>query len=94
MCMLTGEELYNIDIKPDTCPLLEIDTGWIDVNERLPEPMRKVLAVTRDSTMYPPGTIKVAYHSGYKGIFNRKLFLDNYSHWQPLPLPPKGEVNQ
>ena len=94
VCMLTGEELYNMDIKPDTCPLLEIDTGWINVDERLPEPMKKVLAVVRnDSLMYPPGTIHVAYYTGYKGIHNRKLFIDTYSHWQPFPLPPEEEVD-
>ena len=44
VCMLTGEKLYNMDFKPDTCPLLEIDTGWINVDERLPEPMKKSIS--------------------------------------------------
>nr|DAN99859.1 MAG TPA: Protein of unknown function (DUF551) [Caudoviricetes sp.] len=90
VCMLTGDNLYHDyhdGIKPNTCPLFEVDTGWIDVNERLPEPMKNVLVVTRDSTVYPSGTIKVAHHN------NRKLFIDMYSHWQPFPLPPEEEVN-
>lgn len=89
VCMLTGEELYNMDIKPDTCPLLEIDTGWINVDERLPEPMKYVIVVTRDSRLYPAGKVKFDYLRKR----DKQYFLDVYSHWRPLPLPPGNEVN-
>ena len=89
VCMLTGEELYNMDIKPDTCPLLEIDTGWINVDERLPEPMKYVIVVTRDSRLYPAGKVKFDYLRKR----DKQYFLDVYSHWRPFPLPPGNEVN-
>lgn len=90
VCMLTGDDLYGVmDLKSDSCPLLEHDTGWIDTDQRLPEPMKYVIVVTRDSRLYPAGKVKFDYLRKR----DKQYFLDVYSHWRPLPLPPGNEVN-
>lgn len=66
---------------------------WIDVNERLPEPKKLVLALVHQLFHRPNVmTIRLTEFAGDKfftDIYGRKVF--NVSHWMPLPEPPKGK---
>jgi len=71
---------------------------WISVEDRLPESQNIYLA----SWDYDghKGIVGEAYHDGSnKWVFpfyaNEKdvmTVMPNVTHWQPLPEPPKGEI--
>ena len=61
---------------------LEAATRWIPVTERLPKEKQNVLGLDRTGT---------AYHWEYsKSLVN--IFTADFTHWMPLPEPPKEEV--
>ena len=65
---------------------------WISVKDRLPEKNGKYLAVTEDNEMYHKYvTIRYFYADNPK-IFARPSGIIKYTHWMPLPEPPKGDT--
>lgn len=62
--------------------------NWIDVNDRLPEPMKKVLFLDT-SLAYPDNCYTGVYYG--KGTFRRSgnyNIANGVTHWMPLPKPP------
>ena len=63
---------------------------WISVDDRLPNPRKRVLIYSRhdfcESAFYigGPGEWRVAWN-------HEMLDDDSVTHWMPLPKPPKGE---
>ena len=63
---------------------------WISVDDRLPEPWKRVLIYSRydfcESALYigAPGIWRVTWN-------HEMLDADSVTHWMPLPEPPKGE---
>lgn len=64
--------------------------GWISVKDRLPEKEGFYLVVTKYGTVYRElyflGGDPPEPSFGWDGVSNGK-----YTHWMPLPQPPKGE---
>ena len=68
-----------------------IPTGWIPVTERLPEVGVDVLCLWNDeSKMMVVDALEQRSVSDGAGVQFVKNYIHNYSHWQPLPEPPKG----
>jgi hypothetical protein len=71
------------------------ETGWISVDDRLPEPDTWVIVYIE----YPSPVFEI--ERGIQKMSNiKKMFYDGKSfyldfgavtHWQHLPKPPKGE---
>jgi hypothetical protein len=60
-------------------------TGWVSVEERLPEDGFEILVYTNKGA-----TLFGEYDSSIKKFICVGFgFVDNASHWQPLPEPPK-----
>ena len=74
------DELENLPSSPHIC----IHPLWIPVSERLPEYDTDVL--TFRGTV---GFCLECYHTGGWGFDN--IFMDDITHWMPLPEPPKED---
>lgn len=61
---------------------------WISVKDRLPKPDENpVLAATDE-----PGYVNIAWYHISKKIWETPSgFSCSFTHWMPLPEPPKGE---
>lgn len=61
---------------------------WISVKDRLPEPDENpVLAGNAEL-----GIVNMAWYHRSKGIWETPSgFSCSFTHWMPLPKPPKGE---
>ena len=60
---------------------------WVKCSERLPEKYKEVL------TFRPPDEIIISYLSWMIEV-DEPIWADevsNYTHWMPLPLPPKDQ---
>lgn len=77
-----------VEIIEDMCikkePAVLADSGWISVDDRLPEPETWVLVFARQGSYT---NLKVDYITR-DGIWLKSVCV---THWQPLPEPPKGE---
>lgn len=73
------------------------DTGWISVDDRLPEIFQMVYAFVPMRASNPFSTAIMRYSNSYKSEGNKFLFDgveiddDVVTHWMPLPPAPKGE---
>ena len=88
---ITDELLKQLRNAPLTVlheePTIEVVQQWISVKDRLPEHKGNYLGFTGSTTM-------VGYYKGngvwwvwLKDVEGENLF----THWMPLPQPPKGE---
>ncbi len=96
-CIMTGNGNYCPGIKdlipasgnkPDNCPL-EVETGWIPVEEILPKDEKEVLVRTSDGNMW------IDLYGIWGDENTASWGDDNVTHWMPLPEPPevKNENN-
>ena len=76
---------------PEWCPL-EDATGWVSVEERLPEIGVDILAFCFEDYIQEAYHERVAsYEDGDAALFKSNV-TDRYlsvTHWQPLPAPPE-----
>ena len=63
------------------------DKGWISVEDRLPDDCVEVLI--HDTYC----GVLIGWHNKKDNVFTCEFAnqLDDVTHWQPLPDPPKGE---
>lgn len=63
---------------------------WISVNDRLPKPDENPVLAGSTELHY----VNMAwYHSG-KGVWETPSgFSCSFTHWMPLPKPPKGDAD-
>lgn len=70
-------------------------TGWISVQDRLPQQSGNCLAVCRSVVSGNPYT-KIMYYDADDQTFRTaacgNIMSSHTSHWQPLPKPPAGEA--
>jgi hypothetical protein len=88
------QRIFHIDYWGDEIetPLVDLleeyahqKTGWVSVDERLPEDDFEILVYTNKGA-----TLFCEYDSSIdKFLCVGFGFVDNASHWQPLPEPPK-----
>lgn len=80
-----------------TMPEYPADTGWISVDERLPELHAFVLVAFNHKKCDVDFDVLIAsYTNSYKGL--KKVFvcggdemrINAITYWMPLPLPPEG----
>lgn len=68
-----------------------VESKWIPVSERLPEPFVPVLVQMPGEVPFP--TVREGFISRdgiwYSALYHREP--DEITHWMPLPEPPKGE---
>lgn len=72
-------------------PMLQNKGEWISVKERLPEFNKNVLALSKN------GVIAISCVDSAGKLDDFELEISNgdyYTHWQPLPTPPKQTVTQ
>ena len=88
------KQLYSDEECPSQCDwmdMLEEDAvsvpQWISVKDRLPKPDENpVLAATDE-----PGYVNIAWYHISKKIWETPSgFSCSFTHWMPLPEPPKG----
>lgn len=63
-------------------------SGWISVEERLPEPELPILIFTRKNRYYVGYYYKAVVDTTYTGFYADSVKRD-VTHWMPLPEPPK-----
>lgn len=76
-------------------------TGWISIKDRLPKCNIPVLAYCQDG-QFVCQRVRNSKMDIYGYPFLWKVFLlrdyffdiETFSHWQPLPEPPKGAQNE
>jgi hypothetical protein len=61
-----------------------MEDNWISVGDKLPEVGKEVICVTRKSKAIMIKSIELLPGMG------EDYFKYNFSHWQPLPRPPKN----
>jgi hypothetical protein len=71
-------------------------SGWISVEERLPERMKPVLVLATSRREDDGFDVLIAYHD--RGEWEERsvhgdggTVYAHVTHWMPLPEPPKGE---
>ncbi len=84
-CEIIAEELYSADYRKQS--------GWISVDERLPDTMQKVLAYRGE---FRGGMKNVYTHLGNGNweddySYRSSTEYEGITHWMPLPEAPKGE---
>ncbi len=86
-CQHCGQYAYIRKVKREELELVEgnnavTSSGWISVEDRLPEPNENVLYYEKGSEIdvMPSEWIREQYYEGYYKIY-----------WMPLPEPPKEE---
>lgn len=102
ICRL-GNSCQDCYLYPDDCKAVKYaerfytagyrkQSGWIGVDERLPEESCECLAVGRTGVIY-----LLQYSCRYKA-FNAhdedggdRWKVGDITHWMPLPEPPKGD---
>lgn len=83
-CEDCGAKMAGSDINVTT------NNGWISVKDRLPDnPMERVLVHIKEANgiMGLPNIDTDRYLEG-----DWVRWIENVTHWQPLPEPPKGAV--
>ena len=63
---------------------------WISVKDRLPEPGEYVLVCDTREDWY--GLCEFSGEAWYDASY-KQVNIDDVTHWQYLPQPPKGETN-
>ena len=61
--------------------------NWISVKDRLPEKGKLVLFCDGKNTIYKYRQIYIDFLDNRNEATEN--YLHNYTHWQPLPAPPK-----
>lgn len=68
-------------------------TGWISVEDKLPEESGRFLVRYESTSEETPYTTIVRYNAGNRTFRSLFLLIDQenpITHWQPLPQPPAG----
>lgn len=64
----------------------EVLNDWVSVKDRLPEHLEPVTAYSVKGGVFHAWTVD---GSRWR---NHLYYIDNVTHWQPLPSPPKGAL--
>ena len=84
VCSATREGINEWEQRPAWCPL-EVETGWIPVEEILPKDEKEVLVRTSDGNMW------IDLYGIWGDENTASWGDDNVTHWMPLPEPPEEE---
>jgi len=72
--------------------------GWISVEDRLPDPEAYYLAYgqTRSifNTLRPSGPEMCYFDEDGYWLVGNNYYLENVTHWMPLPNPPSENMEQ
>lgn len=65
---------------------------WISVKDRLPKPGERILLSSKKfvGEGWINGTLNKFFR--YDGIEWSKIFIENITHWMPLPEPPEEQL--
>ena len=88
-------EGFKIESNPD-CRNIKIECQsckWISVNDRLPIPGECVLFYGRHELQMQPRIYMARYfNENDEGVWDENGYdILDYTHWMPLPEPPKVE---
>ena len=90
-----GYSVYQVNDKWKGWLARAGQTGWISVQDRLPQQSGNCLAVCRSVVSGNPYT-KIMYYDADDQTFRTaacgNIMSSHTSHWQPLPKPPAGEA--
>lgn len=97
------DSLRAYSIMLAAAPEYPADSGWISVDERLPDLHICVSLLNNKTWMNTGGDFEVNWHaSGWLCEFGHKYWniigesraqtLDSVTHWMPLPTPPINEI--
>ena len=88
---MTEKDLLIQDLRRENAELRARVPKWISVDDRLPEPFVSVLVHMPGEEPCP--TVREGFISN-DGIWQSAMFRrepGEVTHWQPMPVPPKGE---
>ena len=77
---------YNEKMQPYVKPM----PTWIDASERLPDKEDFYLVYLFDDHR-EANVVDILYWNADHQQFLERDFMNNATHWQPLPNPPEGE---
>lgn len=74
-----------------------MESGWISINDRLPEIDEDVLTATEDgyisirSLIQPDHELADLFWEDAYGYYDEEEGITAVAYWMPIPLPPKEE---